>query len=256
MIDTPLAPGWSNMRFETAIAESPLFAGVDQTTVSAILRSLTEESHAKGKQIMGAAQSTGSFRLVIEGRVKVVRSNSRSGRELTLWLLGPGDGFDIVSLLDGQPHAVTAWALDDVRTLSGPMALWREWLERSSSLRRAAHHYVARQLREISDLAGDLALHDTSVRLAHLLLRHFGTGPGNLLRDLPQRELASLIGSVRIVVSRLLAHMGRRGVVELHGGAVRSVDLERLLAQAESQIAHRKASVEPLRPRRLGGSRS
>jgi CRP/FNR family cyclic AMP-dependent transcriptional regulator len=224
------------MRLEKAIAGSPLLANVDEPTVRAVVGSLTEEFHCKGRQIMGAADSARTFRLIVEGRVRIVRSNRRDGRELTLWLLGPGDGFDVASLLDGEPHAATAWAVDDVRTLVGPMTLWRDRLEESPSLRLAAHRYVGRQLRGLSELAGDLALHDTGARLAHLLLRHFAAGEDNLLRELPQRELASLIGSVRIVVSRLLAQMQRQGIVELRGGAVRSVDLKRLLARAESHI--------------------
>lgn len=243
------------MRIADIIAASPLLAGAEPPTVSSIVSSLTEELHPRGKRIMGPAQSQQSFRLIAEGRVKIVRSNSRSGHELTLWLLGPGDGFDIASLLDGKPHAVTAWALDDVRTLTAKTALWRDWLEQSRPLRLAAHRYAGEKLREISDLAGDLALHDTSARLAHLLLRHFAAGEDNLLRDLPQREIASLIGSVRIVVSRLLAEMRRQGIVELHGGAVRSVDLERLLAHAESELT--SAQLPPQhRALRSGGAQS
>lgn len=191
---------------------------------------------------MAPAETTAKFRLVLDGRVKVVRSNSRDGRELTLWLLGPGDGFDIVSLLDGKAHAVTAWALDDVRTLSGPMSLWRDWLDRYRALDLAAHRYVAERLRDLSELAGDLALHDTSTRVAHLLLRHFDAKGHNLLRDLPQRELASMIGSVRIVVSRALAQLRRQGVVELRDGTIRVVDLKRLLAHAEVELASRRAT--------------
>lgn len=225
------------------MATSPLLSGVDQTTVRSIARSLVEEDWPRGGQIMGPSGSAESFRLVTAGRVRIVRSNSHDGRELTLWLLGPGDGFDIVSLLDGRPHTVTAWAVDDVRTLVAPMALWREWLEQSRTLRLAAHRYVAGKLREISELAGDLALHDTPTRLANLLLRHFESGEGNLLRDLPQRELASMIGSVRIVLSRVLARMRREGVIELHGGAIRTVNLNRLLQKAESELARTSAST-------------
>src|SRR6185312_12003649 len=101
----------------STIAKSPLLEGVDPDTVRIIASALTQETWPKGRQIMAPAETTASFRLVLDGRVKVVRSNSGDGHELTLWLLGPGDGFDIVSLLDGKPHAVTAWALDDVRTL-------------------------------------------------------------------------------------------------------------------------------------------
>ena len=238
-----------NRSLDNAIVNGPLFEGVDRQTVSSITDSLAEESWSKGQLIMGAADSIESFRIVIEGRVKIVRSNSQDGHELTLWLLGPGDGFDIVSLLDGKPHAVTAWAVDNVVTKVAPMSSWHEWLEQSRPLRLAAHRYIADKLREIDELAGDLGLHDTSARLAHLLLRHFGSTQGNLLRGLPQREIASMIGSVRIVVSRLLAEMRRQGVVDLHGGAVRAVDLKRLLASAESELAHGKVPAREAKVR-------
>lgn len=226
----------------STIAKSPLLEGVDLETVRTIASALTRETWPKGRQIMAPAETTAGFRLVLDGRVKVVRSNSRDGHELTLWLLGPGDGFDIVSLLDGKPHAVTAWALDDVRTLSGSVSLWRAWLGRYRALDLAAHRYVAERLRDLTNLAGDLALHDTSTRVAHLLLRHFDAKAHNLLHDLPQRELASMIGSVRIVVSRALAQLCRHGVVELRDGTIRVVDLKRLLANAEAELASRRVA--------------
>jgi len=39
-------------------------------------------------------------------------------------------------------------------------------------------------------------------------------------------------------VSRLLAQMRRQGIIEMHGGAVRSVDLERLLETLDSERPH------------------
>lgn len=233
------------------IAKSPLLEGVDPETIRGIAGALTEETWPRGRQITAPAETICSFRLVLEGRVKVVRSNSRDGHELIIWLLGPGDGFDIVSLLDGKPHFVTAWALDDVRTLSAPMPLWRDWLGRHRELDLAAHRYVAERLRDLSELAGDLALHDTSTRVAHLLLRHFDAKGRNLLHDLPQRELASMIGSVRIVVSRALAQLRRQGMVELRDGAIREVNLKRLLTRAEAELAGRHlASRAPKTDRR------
>lgn len=227
----------------STIRKSPLLEGVDEPTRGRIADSLTEKLWGQRQQISGPADSVESFHLLAEGRVKIVRSNSRDGRELTLWLLGPGDGFDFVSLLDGSPHPVSAWALDPVRTLSAPMPQWREWLEESRPLRLAAHRYIGGKLRDLTELSADLALHGTSARLANLLLRHFDHGATgeNILHDLPQRELASMIGTVRIVVSRVLAEMRRRQVVDLHGGAIRAVDFKRLLAMAESDVADRRA---------------
>jgi len=198
---------------------------------------------------MGPADVTERFRIVTTGRVKITRSNSRDGHELIVWLLGPGDGFDIVSLLDGEPHAVSAWALDDVTILSAPMPVVRQWLERFAPLRLAMHRYAARKLRELTELASDLALHDTSARLARLLLRHIDTRRRSdkpcidPLLDLPQDELASMIGSVRVVVSRILADLKREGIVSVQDGTLRIESLKRLLRRADDHghAARRRA---------------
>lgn len=220
------------------IRNSPLFDGVGERTLEKIAESSVREDWAKGHQIMGPSDSMANFRLVLQGRVKIVRSNYRDGRELTLWLLGPGEGFDIACLLDGRPHEVTAWAADPVSTFAAPMAVWFKWLQLDPRLVGATHRFMAAKLRELTELAGDLALHDTGTRLSHLLLRHFGGSSPNLLEALPQRELAAKIGSVRIVVSRVLAQMKAQGVVQMHGGAVRAVDLKRLLEWTESNSEH------------------
>jgi CRP-like cAMP-binding protein len=221
------------------IRHSPLLAGVDAALAQRMAIAMTEESWPLGAQIMGPHDSVERFRIIVSGRVKIVSSNSHSGRELTLWLLGAGDGFDIVSLLDGKPHAVSAWALTPVHSVAAPQSAWAEWMQHSAALELAVHRYVGGKLRELTALATDLAVHDTVTRLSHLLLRHFDGSRPNLLRDLPQSELAAMIGSVRVVLSRALTHLREAGVVGLHRGAIDSVDLKRLLARAETEAAHR-----------------
>lgn len=222
------------------LARSPLFAGLDRQAMRVIARSLVTESWSAGQLIIGPTESVERFRIVVAGRVKITVANSNDGRELILWLLGPGDGFDVVSLLDGKPHAICAWALDEVLIVSAPISQWRDWLERFRPLRLAAHRYVAERLREITALAGDLALHDTPTRLANLLLRHFDTKHSDLLRGLPQRELASMIGSVRIVVSRVLAHMKRQAAATPGATDISAAHLERLMRRAEGKLARAK----------------
>lgn len=220
----------------------PLFAGLGRHTLKEMAGVLVMEKWPKNHLIAGPAMTTERFRVVMRGRVKIVRSNSHDGRELTLWLLGPGDGFDLAALLDGEPHEVSAWTLDSVTTLSAPMPVFRQWLGRLPPLRRAVERQTAAKLRDLTELAGGLALHDTSTRLAHLLLRHLdeprAADEARLDRrlDLSQQELASLIGSVRVVVGRALAQMRHEGIVTLHRGALRIASIKRLLALAEGRL--------------------
>jgi CRP/FNR family cyclic AMP-dependent transcriptional regulator len=229
---------------------SPLFAGLGPTALKEMADALVLERYPKNCEVLPPAETVNRFLVLVRGRVKITRSNQHDGRELTLWLLGPGDGFDLVSLLDGQPHVVSAWTLDEVETLSGPVSLFREWLERFPPFRLAVYRCLARQLRELTELAGDLALHDTMTRLTRLLLRHFDTaksvnaGKLNLIRDLSHEELASLIGSVRVVVNRLLGQLKREAIVDMHSGALRVANLRRLLRRAEAQVK-RAGSARP-----------
>jgi CRP/FNR family transcriptional regulator, cyclic AMP receptor protein len=223
----------------------PLFAGVNKNMLKEMMGVLVRETWPPDCDIQGTPTPVPRFRIIVRGRVKITRSNSDNGREVTLWLLGPGDAFDIIDLLDDEAHPIAAWTLDEVETLAAPVSVVREWLDRSAQLRVAMNRYIARQLYALTELTTDIALHDTLTRLAHLLLRHFSDGDEarapkpNLIQDLPQEEIASLIGSVRVVVSRLLAQLKKQSIVELRHGAIRVLDLKRLLRIAQSHVNRR-----------------
>jgi len=67
------------------------------------------------------------FYLLIEGRVEIMRVNPQSGRSITLSLLGPGDGIDVVTLLNNDPHEIQPVAIDDVALISVPVKDARDW---------------------------------------------------------------------------------------------------------------------------------
>ncbi len=224
------------------LGTSPLFQGLPCAALDEMVGVLQKEQWRRRRAVMRPAQTVDRFYVIVTGRVKITRQNLKTGREVTLFLLGPGDGFNVVSLLDGRRQHVFAQTLDDTVALSGPSVLWHEWLDTYPELRRAFRGYVDAQLRYLADLAGDLAIHDTMTRLAHLILRYFdgeerrdAVRP-NLIQDLSHEELAHLIGTVRVVVNRLLAELKREGIVDTEGGKLRVLDLEKLVRKAEHNI--------------------
>ena len=225
------------------VRAGPMFAGVPAATFERMTQDLTLERWPRHAAILSAVQTSQRFILLAQGRVKIVRANGSSGRELTLWLLGPGDGFDVVAALDGQPHQVSAWAIDEVVGYAAPIEWVRHWLERDGPFRRALHHYAASQLRALSDLAADLALHDTATRLARLLVRYCSSAERSaaqptFIDDLSHEELAAMIGSVRVVINRLLGKLKREAIVDREHGRLQILDMERLLQLAESRLEH------------------
>lgn len=174
--------------------------------------------------------------VLLKGRVKISLHNP-SGRELTLFLLGPGDVFNLECLLDRQEQELFAQTLETVEALSGPIGLWTNWLDTIPPFRRAFRRYLEQRLHGLAELAGDLALHDTMTRLVHLLLRYFNHGNGakahNLIEDLSHDELAHMIGTVRVVINRLLAELKHDAIIDTRPGKLRVLDLQKLLQKAE-----------------------
>ncbi len=226
------------------LAQGPLFADVPRDILARLLGELQECHWQRRQVVMTPAESVRTFCVLLAGRIKITRQNRQTGRELTLFLLGPGDGFNVISLLDSRPHEVTAETLDPVHALCGPVELWQNWMERYPEVLRAIRCYVDRLMRQLSELASDLALHDTMTRLAHLILRNFEEEQQNprrdLLRGLSHEELAHLIGTVRVVVNRLLRELREEGVVDCEGGELHVRNLQKLLAIAEEHLQHNR----------------
>lgn len=220
----------------------PLFQGLEKSEFDRIVGALRPEHWTRHQVVMTPADTLHRFYVLLKGRVKVVDQNPKNGREITLFLLGPGDGFNVVSLLDSQRHELTVVTLDVVDALSAPLEDWREWMKAYPIFHRAIHFYIDARLQQLSELTRDLALHDTMTRLVHLLLRNFDTRGQdrrhhlNLIKDLSHDELAHMIGTVRVVVNRLLSELREEGIVTTKGGELQICNFEKLLQKAENQV--------------------
>lgn len=223
-----------------SLQEGPLFRGMDRQILEAMLPEL-EIRHWSARQArMAPEDMVNEFCVLVAGRVKITRQNFQTGRELTLSLLGPGDGFNVVSLLDGKPHKVIAETLDPVTVLCASVTRWQGWMDKYPEFLHIILRYVERQMYQLSELASDLALHDTMTRLANLILRNFENQHTNhrrdLLRGLSHEELAHLIGTVRVVVNRLLRELKAEGLVDCEGGELHVLNLKKLLEKAEDHL--------------------
>lgn len=221
------------------LADSPLFKELQPCVLQSLLARLKPERWSRRSSVLSPRQKVDRFYLLVKGRVKITRQNLNTAREITLFLLGPGSAFGLMTLADGLFGSVCAETLDDVLALSGPAELWEGWLATYPTLRQATRAYVTGHVSRLAELASDLALHDTRTRLARLILRNLGMptesldAEGALIRDLPHEELGCMIGSVRVVVNRLLAELKREGVIDTRAGELQVLDYEKLMQIAE-----------------------
>ncbi|MEA1922624.1 MAG: Crp/Fnr family transcriptional regulator [Pseudomonadota bacterium] len=220
--------------------QSPLFGGLDDIVLRDMLRILHYETFAKGETAISPKQAADRLYVIVSGRAKVSVYNPDSGREHILFLLGPGDAFDLISLLDGEWHDAVATALDDLEVLSTTVQQAREWIDQHPDFNRVFLPYLGRQIHGLADQVVDLSLYDTEVRLARLILRHLVpeklTQGIPLINDLSQETMASMVGSVRVVVTRHLLNWKEKKIISGRRGRWTLLDLKALLEKTEPQI--------------------
>ena len=187
----------------------------------------------KGDTLMRPEECLEHFFVILEGRVKISQINFENGKEQILYLLSKGDMYDVVSLLDGKPHENIAMALDDVKLLVFPIELFREWIETKPSFNRLFFPYVAKQLRNVENLASDLSLYDTTTRLVKLIARNIEQEDGKqtlkLINNLSHEELANLIGTVRKVLNRSIQALKKEGLIDIKRKEICIKDSQTLL---------------------------
>ena len=116
-----MSPRFSDKESVIALLRrSSLFSSLADAVLLDMLSHFRRETWKHGRCIADP-KSGQRFHVILSGRLKVGRINPETGRMVTLFLLGPGDAFDVISLLDGEPHPVSLEARDDLELLSTPV---------------------------------------------------------------------------------------------------------------------------------------
>lgn len=214
----------------TPLPNQPILRKIDSTPVRQQKR---QRFFERGESPFDDARTSRYFYFIMHGQIKISQINPDTGREQTLYLLERGDMFDVATLLDGQPHDYVAEVLEPVEAVEVPIDSVRKLLRDDPSFQEFFFPYMARQLRNMEELATDLSLYDVYRRLVHLFARSVDTGesPARIgsVGSLSHEEIASMVGSVRKVVNRNLQQLKKEGVITLSRKKIQLKSLKKLL---------------------------
>lgn len=189
---------------------------------------------SKGELIFAPEEMCKKFFFVLDGRIKVSQINLKDGKEQTLKIMTHGDMYDVITLLDTKIHDNLLHALDSVTIIVFPIDIVKKWMYGDTDFNKLLFPYIARQFRDIEELALDLSFYDTSTRLLKLISKNINNenkSKLNLIHDLPHEELASLIGTVRKVLNRHIQTLKRDGVIDVNHKNIKLKDTQKLLDQ-------------------------
>ncbi len=212
------------------------FAGLERAgdVLASLAKATLEERYERGKLLYLEGDAGRGLYYLVEGQVRMFKS-SPDGRELTLELIGPGQTFNEVAVLDGAPTPTSAEALEASLVWLIPTEIVLHLLETEPTVARAVVNDLASRMRHLTMLVGELSLKQVTARVAKILLSQveqgaiLGVGISNqLTTQMTQQQMASMAGTVREMVGRALRTLQKSGAIEPRRGYIIIKDAAKL----------------------------
>jgi len=161
------------------------------------------------------------------------------GRELLYQLFAPGDCFGTSSVVDGEPRPQTAEAFEAVELQVFDRTVIDRLRRDHPEMNDALLKLLSRHMRLLSDYFAGATLDEVSFRLAQRLVDvadSFGVPNDEGIAfstRLSQSELASMVGTARQTVNRMLQNFQDKGWVSIRGGEIILTNLPELQIAAQ-----------------------
>jgi CRP/FNR family transcriptional regulator len=184
---------------------------------------LTKELEERGKIIhlkrgdvlLEVGQTVRHFPLILEGTVKVARTDE-DGRELLLYYLNRNEScaMTFTCCMQHYPSEIRAVAEDDVTMLAIPIAATEEWLVKYPTWKAFVMQTIRSRFNEMLKAIDQIAFQKLDERLINYL-REKSTKAGSSLINLSHQQVADELATSRVVISRLLKKLENDGKVLL-----------------------------------------
>ncbi len=219
------------------LRQSPIFAKVEDNVLHEILELFHSKTYKKDDYTFTTESTLYNFYYVVSGNIEISRINFDTDREFIITILGPGDLFDVICLLDKNEHDIIATALGDIEVLIVPIEIAREWLYKHPNFNKTLFPYLGKQLRYLEETASDMVLFDTWTRLVKLILRNTDkhTGKLSLINNLSHEQIAKMIGSVRNVINRHVQDLKKDKLITVNRKNLEISNIQKLLEELKKR---------------------
>jgi len=195
-----------------------------------------EKSYPKGSVILFEDDPGDALFVVRSGRVKVVLL-AEDGREVILSLMGVGEYFGELSLIDDQPRSAHVIAMEESSLLVLRRDDFRRRVESSPGVAWALLQELSHRLRRADEKIGNLVLLDVPGRIARMLLDAAAEGNDDVIdKPLTHQTIAHVIGASRETVSRAMREFQDRQWLTTERRRIRLLNRAALQERAQHRM--------------------
>jgi CRP/FNR family transcriptional regulator len=202
------------------LQNNPLFSGLDDEGLKQIERIAQRRNIKKGEGLFFQGEEARGFFMVLRGRIKVFRLSTQ-GQEYVMRVAGPGETLAEAAVFSGKSYPASAEALEDSQLYYFIKSDFIQLIRREPQLALNMMSGLSLLLRHLAQQVEDLSLKEVSSRLARYILDQARNGSAPLAAGLQvplamkKNLLASRLGTIGETLSRTLAKMKQRGVIEI-----------------------------------------
>ena len=210
-----------------ALKAVPFFTQLNDGELDVVRAVATEKTYPKNAVVLTEGEMGDSLYMIQSGKVKVFIGDE-DGREIILKILGPGDFFGEMSMIDKQPRSASVNTSEASTFLVLTHAAFEKCVEQSPRIANMVMRILAQRVREADRKIGTLALMDVYGRVASTLLELSVYTNGKLMvaEKLSQQDLANMVGASREMVNRILKDLSDRGFISVESKTITIINRE------------------------------
>lgn len=221
-------------RLESILSANPFFAGFEQDALSKIAAICRQRRLASREVLFLKGDPSDGLYAIRRGLIRIGTMDDL-GQQMTMNLLGGGDVFGEIALLDGQSRTADAVAMDDTDLFFLPRREFLSLLASEPSIAQQVIGLLCARLRDVIGRMEETTFLPSAIRLARRILV-LAADYGSEVRA-SQEELASLTGVTRETVNRHLRSWKRSGVISLGRGRLLIHDIDDFRRLAKVDVA-------------------
>ena len=205
----------------------PFFTQLSDRELDVVRAVATERNYPKNAVVLTEGEMGDSLFMIQSGKVKVFIGDE-DGREIILKILGPGDFFGEMSMIDKQPRSASVTTIEASLFLVLSHAAFEKCVEQAPRIGNMVMRVLATRVREADRKIGTLALMDVYGRVASTLLELSVYNNGKLMvgEKLSQQDLANMVGASREMVNRILKDLSERGFISIESKSITIINRE------------------------------
>jgi len=211
----------------------PLFAGLKEEDLKKIRAIASLRQVGKKKVLFSEGEEAKGFYVILSGKVKIYKVSSE-GKEQILHIVSAPDAFAEAALFLEGIYPAFAETLSDTQLLFFPKRDFIQLIQKNPQLSINMIVTLSHYLKRFALLIEELSLKEVSSRMAKYLIdlsskfSKEGKSPKEVDLDLSKTQLASKLGTISETLSRTLAKMKTKGIIDVKKNKILILNREAL----------------------------